>query len=288
LIEGNLFENSWKDEQTGVAILLKATNQHGRAPWSACQDVTLRNNIIRHVGSAIQIGDSGTQTAGNRRIQIVNNLAADISRAKYGGGVTEGYFISTSIEADEVTVEHNTVADVDHQTARIGNDRAPARTGLYIRNNIWMRGGNGWGRDVAIYEGINAFRGHIDPQYNPYYHPVNDPNGRGYRAYPDPSIDRKYVYERNVMFGVLDAGTVSKKYPPGNFFVGAASDVGFVDYARGNFRLASNSPFKRRATDGRDPGCDIDALEAAISGLTSTQPPTSPPATTQRPRRVSS
>jgi hypothetical protein len=34
-----------------------------------------------------------------------------------------------------------------------------------------------------------------------------------------------------------------------------------VDFAGGNFRLASNSPYKNAGTDGKDIGCDFDAIE---------------------------
>jgi hypothetical protein len=37
-----------------------------------------------------------------------------------------------------------------------------------------------------------------------------------------------------------------------------------VDWKRGNYRLAAASRYKGRGTDGRDIGCDIDALEAAL------------------------
>ena len=41
------------------------------------------------------------------------------------------------------------------------------------------------------------------------------------------------------------------------------ADVGFADYAGGNYRLSATSPYHNGATDGTDPGCNIDALKAA-------------------------
>jgi hypothetical protein len=43
----------------------------------------------------------------------------------------------------------------------------------------------------------------------------------------------------------------------------------FADYARGNYRLRYDSPFKGQATDGTDMGVDIDALEAVQGKVTS-------------------
>lgn len=34
LVEGNVFENNWADGQTGMAIVLKSTNQGGGNPWA--------------------------------------------------------------------------------------------------------------------------------------------------------------------------------------------------------------------------------------------------------------
>jgi hypothetical protein len=73
-----------------------------------------------------------------------------------------------------------------------------------------------------------------------------------------------YTFRRNVIAG-LPAGASPSQYPPDNFFPGALDEVKFVDRSHGNFRLASNSPFRRAGTDGRDIGVDMDALEAAIA-----------------------
>jgi hypothetical protein len=75
-------------------------------------------------------------------------------------------------------------------------------------------------------------------------------------------------------------GSAFGAYQAFNAFPQAAnmSGVGFVSYdasypyppaenvARHNFRLAPTSPFKGYGLDGKDPGADLDAIEAA-SGL---------------------
>lgn len=56
---------------------------------------------------------------------------------------------------------------------------------------------------------------------------------------------------------------------PGNFLNPPASlaDVGFVNLAGGDYHLAAGSPFKNLGTDGKDLGADIDAVNAATSGV---------------------
>jgi hypothetical protein len=49
--------------------------------------------------------------------------------------------------------------------------------------------------------------------------------------------------------------------------VNSIADVGFVDLAKGNYRLGPRSRGKGRATDGRDVGADIDLLEMKTAGV---------------------
>jgi hypothetical protein len=59
------------------------------------------------------------------------------------------------------------------------------------------------------------------------------------------------------------AGGTAKSYPTGNAFPADLGSVGFVDAANGDYHLASSSPYKGQATDGSDPGANIDAVMAA-------------------------
>src|SRR5262249_15966685 len=73
-------------------------------------------------------------------------------------------------------------------------------------------------------------------------------------------------------------------YPPDNFFPPSFDQVGFTNLAGGNYRLASASPYKNAGTDGKDIGCDIDALIAAQSSTPTPTPTLTPtPQTTSTP-----
>src|SRR5207244_12594164 len=69
-------------------------------------------------------------------------------------------------------------------------------------------------------------------------------------------------YHRNV-----HPGANALVYPADNFFPATLADVGFVDLAGGNYRLAASSPYKGAGTDGKDIGADIDAVDAATAGV---------------------
>ena len=88
LIDGNVLENCWVDpnaaygQQGANAFVLTTRNQGGGCPWCVVQDVTVTNNIARHIGQGV--GISGGEGAGARRFLIQNNLFADVSAATYG------------------------------------------------------------------------------------------------------------------------------------------------------------------------------------------------------------
>jgi hypothetical protein len=62
------------------------------------------------------------------------------------------------------------------------------------------------------------------------------------------------------------AGGNPKQYPPENLFPASLDAVGFVDRARGDYRLARSSRFRKAGSGGRAPGVDLDRLAAATSG----------------------
>jgi hypothetical protein len=55
-------------------------------------------------------------------------------------------------------------------------------------------------------------------------------------------------------------------YPVDNFYPAGLGDVGFIDLAGGNYRLADSSPYRHSGTDGTDIGADIPAVERATCG----------------------
>jgi hypothetical protein len=71
------------------------------------------------------------------------------------------------------------------------------------------------------------------------------------------------IVRRNVIAGA-DAG----RYPQDNFYPARLDDLKFVDRAGGNYRLAATSRYRGRGTDGKDVGCDMDAIMAALGPST--------------------
>src|SRR6476661_3196585 len=84
LVEGNLMEFVWQEAQVGYAILLTPRNQDGKAPWVRVEDVTIRYNLVRHAGGALQIigEDSNFPSGSTRRAKIVDNLFYDVDASR--------------------------------------------------------------------------------------------------------------------------------------------------------------------------------------------------------------
>ncbi len=55
LIEGNVFDGSWPDGQSGGAITLMGTNQGGGCRWCRVTDITLRRNLVRNNASGLTV-----------------------------------------------------------------------------------------------------------------------------------------------------------------------------------------------------------------------------------------
>ena len=66
---------------------------------------------------------------------------------------------------------------------------------------------------------------------------------------------------------VVGIGFPASSYPAGNAFPATPADVGFVDYAARDYRLGAASPYKGSASDGKDPGADVDRILAAVAGV---------------------
>jgi hypothetical protein len=139
LAENNVLENNWADAQTGDAILFTPTEQSGMN--TVLQDVTFRNNTIRHVGSGFQITGRSADDFGNRatgdplhrtdRILIQNNLLDDVKVSSWPGN---GRFIIVELGVNGLTIDHNTVSWLDHQLVAVTTSLPEAA--FFFTNNI--------------------------------------------------------------------------------------------------------------------------------------------------------
>ena len=58
LVDGNVFDYSWADAQTGNLVSIKSVNQNGACPWCETTDVTFTHNLVRHGSIGIMIANN--------------------------------------------------------------------------------------------------------------------------------------------------------------------------------------------------------------------------------------
>jgi hypothetical protein len=236
LVDGNIFENNWVEDQAGFAIQLTVRNEDGTAPWSTVRDVTFTHNIVRHTASGVNfLGlDTNNPSTLMRRVWIRDNVWDDLGTPQWGENA--GRLFQPLNGAADITIEHNTAFQTG---AIIFADLGPF-PGFTYRDNLTPENEGTVGSGTA--RGI--------PTLNAYF----------------PGA----VYVKNVQ-----AGGPAASYPAGNFFPASLAAVGFVNLAGGNYRLLPSSLYKNAGTDGKDIGADIDAVQAATGGTPTASAPSS-------------
>lgn len=226
IVDGNLFERSWQESQGGYVIKLSPRNQDGSAPWSTVEDVTITNNVLRGAKSGIAIHgtDDEKRSQDSKRILIKNNLFYDVGASRWGDDVSLLFAITDG--ASDVVIDHNTAL----QEGNISFTEGRPHRGFVLRNNIMRH--NEYGiAGGGVSPGSAALA----------------------RYFPDA------VVVKNVFIGAKPAD-----YPKDNFFPASVDAVGFADTARHQYALTAKSPYRGAATDGTDPGVDIEALRTAV------------------------
>ncbi len=250
LIEGNTIENNWAAGQQGYSILFTPRNQYGTAPWSVVKNVTVQNNIIRHMASAFNICGYDNLAASQQtsNIQIRNNLVYDVSTA-YGSTnhPAAGMLAVIGAGPKDIVFDHNTVDNNGHQTISFYKGTTPGdwRIAGFVLTNNQLR----------------------DNKYGIF----------GADSSPGSASLNMYTPGASVQANVI-AGASAKTYPVGNDYPTIAQWLAdFVSVGAVNYQLVSSSISNNAGTDGKDIGVDFAQLNAAMSGSGTPDPPPPPP-----------
>lgn len=221
LVEDNLLEHTWRQAQSGYAILFTVRNQDGGCPWCQVEQVTFRRNIVRDVAAGFQISGVDDEHPSRRtnRILISDNVFDGIDKKLWGG---DGYFLQLSDKPRDVVIDHNTI--IQGESSGIIKIANGVTGGFAFTNNITSHGDYGI---IGVDRGIG-----------------NDSIG----AYlPGAQITKNVI-----------AGGSSRQYPPGNFFPPMEEFRSqFVSFAAHNYALVLTSPWRQTGTDGRDLGASF-------------------------------
>lgn len=222
LVELNVFEHNWEAAQAGSAIVVKPTNQDGKAPWSTIRNVVFRSNIVRNTASAFNILGYDNRHPSEQAIgiSILHNLVYGIDSSAWGGS---GAFLQVGDAAADILVDHNTVVQTGNVVIAYGR---PVQ-GFVFRNNLVRHNAYGIKGDS--------------------------------RATGTATIET-YLPGATVTNNAFAEGP-GNRYPEGNMFPSFAVWASqFRDFERGDFLLTPASIYRRAATDGEDLGANIQAV----------------------------
>jgi len=259
LFEANLLENAWGGfSQTGYSILLTPKSQASQCPICRVNDVTIRFNRIRNVAGVFQIANGLSKTGGaaadGGRYSIHDIFADDLHDKDYKGGGTFLILVSSQPPIHDVQVDHVT-AFVRGGLLSILNTEAKL-SNITLTNSVFSVGDRR--QPVASAGG--------GPESC-----ASKTQTLGGEAVLQACFD-PYKFDRNLI--VSGRGS----FPKGNIVVGSPEAAGIRDLKNGvskDPRLCHEkgpgcpkvSPGAGAASDGRDLGADIDAVEAAIAGV---------------------
>lgn len=255
LVDGNIMENTWGGfTQTGFGVLLTPKNQSGGGnnicPQCQVTDVTMRFCRISHVGSGFVIANGLSDTKGvslaGERFSVHDVVVDDIIGKPVKGF---GAFAQISMAAPtlhDVKLDHLTGFPPEVMFVMGGPTNETRMFHFSFTNSIV-----GAGAENQI---VGTGGG---PQNCSFQYKVKGPEGVLKDCFAD------FMVAHNI---IIDGSG----WPKGNTTVKKPEDVGFTNFnggKGGDYHLGPKSRFKGGASDNKDPGADIDAINAATAGV---------------------
>jgi hypothetical protein len=233
LFEGNVLDTTYHQAQE-TSINIKIGDED---PRKFVRDVTIRNNLIRHVANGIKICVSQCNGTNNTNIAVgfavYNNIFDHVSGATFGVAGSDGHCVLLLITGPGMVMDHNTCVN-SHEGINFLARGTGVSNGqvLAITNNIW----------------------HFD---------ANPLTGAKVTA-----VSSAASYTNNLIVGAR-----CSDYPAGNRCPANWPSVGFINYNNGNggnYTLAPDSRYKSSGSDPyglgtTDPGANVSAVNAAIA-----------------------
>lgn len=261
LIEANLLENSWGGfSQRGFSILIEPASQGSHCPKCRVNDITMRYNRVRNVAGVFAFGTplappqrGGGSAEDGGRYSIHDFIADNIHEEDYKGGGTFIKMTSAKVKVHDVQIDH--VTSFTPGALMVVVNRGEGIPNFTLTNSVLSVGG----RPQPVFSGG----------------PKDSCGGKVQRAGPQAVFDdcfSNYKFDHNLISAERGG------WPKGNSIVSSPKDLGVRDLKDGigkDPRLCrekgpgcdKKSPGVAAATDGRDLGADVDAVEAAVAGV---------------------
>jgi hypothetical protein len=256
LVEGNVMENSWGGfSQFGFSILLTPKNQNNHCPLCVLHDVTIRYGTITNVGNGITVGngasDSGGLSLGAWNESIHDLVITHVNGKTYNGG---GHLFQEG-NGNEQNPIYNVA--ISHVTG-IGEE--PTAGMLVLGNAVnHPLAGFSWTNNILVATGIGIMSTGGGPGNCAYPGFPGGPMGKLDRCF------KNYDFSGNVLIG-NNNGPWPKNNPTPATLANVMFSSSNLSLLR-SLQLLPASPFANGGTDGKNPGADIAAVQAAISGV---------------------
>ena len=275
LFEANYLENSWPGfSQSGAAILLTPRNSYRRfnrvyCPNCAVTNVTIRYVWVRRANQLLFIGNplDVDEPAPAHNYSIHDIVAEGLSYPECGKGCGSALNLIGSAHGDvsaetllhDVSVDHVTFVGMKQPRAlfALGGPPSNGKDSPQISNISWTN----TIADVGTY---GAWPKGGGPENNCASIRRGSPKMRLEACW------KSGVFKGNLLAGAAHARGLNGEWPDGNHHVDDLDAVGFVNLnggLDGDYHLAAASKFQGKATDGKNPGADIDAVLHAINGV---------------------
>jgi hypothetical protein len=265
LVEGNIFEKNWTSCQDGTAVLLKSVAQSGgNCNWCVTQNVTFRDNIVRHAGACFNIA---AVTEGNalplNHVRIENVVCDDISGGAPWTGSGKLMIVQDGMGQypSDVQVVHLTgLTQTGNIIAVVTTDSAPNFVWTYNLTERQCYGINQGGD-----EGSRNFTTSGYPFYGSSTYGMSTIVNTSSQCSGGTVTD---AYLLSIYNTTQTPTSVASNWT--SVQIDTTSSVGVLGTTTPTYRLASSSPYYRTGSqapgDGKDMGADIDAMFAAFNG----------------------
>ena len=213
-----LIGNLMTNNWVGSAFRITIRNQDGNAPFSTVEDVTIRDNVIQNSGDGMNILGKDDTHPSQTLKRLTIENNLFIDIAGGNGVDGSGYFVQIA-DGEDILIANNTALS----TGNIVTFYGVMPKNLVIRDNI-------------IGHGNYGIHGPVD---------LRSPLMRA-------------VFQNNLLLNLNDVPSGDYAFPAGNSIVAGIADVGFINPAVNDFRLASNSKYRAKGRGGRPLGSDLD------------------------------
>jgi hypothetical protein len=278
LFEGNLLENVWGGfSQQGYPFMVTPVNQGGTCSVCSVNDTVIRYNKSSHSGGGmVWVPNAAPAGGSSRRLVFHDNVMDDVDNVAYAAsGVLFSLF--------------NGWADNNWGDTQITHNTAlPLNTALSYPHNVLLDQDTTYGNLTGLFNFSNNL--YANTPY-PWWAALGVGNGCGNSDQPLTMLNTCFpggwASTNNALVGST-AGSVpscpvavgacrtnAAQWPGAGqgavtYFPADWSAVQFVNYNNGNggnYALQSGSPYHNAASDGKDIGADIAAVNAAIAGV---------------------